>query len=211
MPANRHPDLASVVVHRSPLVTPGSFTRRAGIPVTKPALTLLQLGAVAPELVAGATEDALFSRLVTVAGLWRAVELFADSGRNGAGVLRRLLLARDPSLAPTESTLEDEIVAAIGRQRAAPPVRQHKVAWSGHRSIRLDIAYPPALLDVEGDGMRWHTSIADVRRDRERANFLVASGWAILRYTQAEVRSDAAGVVREIMSVRGTRLRSLAS
>ncbi|MDQ6909503.1 MAG: hypothetical protein M3Z84_01765 [Actinomycetota bacterium] len=206
VPSGRHPRLKGVVIHRSKLWLPAQFTRRGSIPLTKPALTLLHLGAVAPELVAGAAEDALFKRLVTTAGLRRAVEAHGAQGRDGTAVLRHLLLARDPAQAPTESSLEDAIVAVLRRYGLPEPARQYEVAWPGHRRpLRLDTAYPEALVDIEGDGMTWHSGVDDLRRDRERANYLVSRGWVLLRYGWHDVRSRPEGMaaeVRELLVVR---------
>jgi hypothetical protein len=207
VPDRRHPRLHGVTVHRSPLAIPAQLTRRSGIPVTKPALTILSLGAVAPELVQGAAEDALFKKLLKVEGLWHIPNEAGAPGRDGTRVLRRLLLARDPAQAPTESMLEDEIVAILRRYGLPEPVRQHRVPRPGRKPLRLDISYPEVLVDVEGDGLRWHTSTADVRRDRERANYLVANGWVILCFTRDDVRHRPAELAAQVQKVRADRLR----
>lgn len=207
VPHNRHPRLHGVSVHRSKLLLPNDITHRLAIPVMKPAPTILQLGAVAPELVEGAAEDALFRRLLTVPGLWHVVDTAGARGRDGSGVLRDLLLARDPALAPTESTLEDEIVAVLRRYGLPEPVRQHLVPRPAHgRPYKLDISYPEALLDVEGDGLRWHTSTRDAQRDRERANYLTALGWMILRFTCEHVRRRPAELAAQVEQTRRLRL-----
>jgi hypothetical protein len=207
VPPDRQPRLDGVVVHRTKMWTPGQASRRGAIPVTKPALTLLQLGAVAPELVAGAAEDALFKRLVTVRGLWKAIEMYGAQGRDGTAILRRLLMRRDPMQAPTESSLEDAIVAVLRRYGLPEPVRQHEVRWSGHRKpLRLDAAYPHVLVDVEGDGGRWHSGVDDLRRDRERTNYLVSLGWVVLRYGWHDVRSRPALMAAEVNQLLVSRL-----
>lgn len=208
VPRQQCPELHGVIVHRSKRLTPDDITRRAGLPVTKPALTILDLGAVAPELVEGATEDGLFRRLFTVAGLWHALDNAGAQGRGGSGVLRQLLLARDPAQRPTESTLEDEIVSVLRRFGLPEPARQYPVARPGRKPFRLDIAYPEALLDIEGNGLRWHTSMRDVQRDRERANYLTALGWVLLCFTQDDVRRRPAQLASQVADVRSARLRA---
>ncbi|HEX8771121.1 MAG TPA: type IV toxin-antitoxin system AbiEi family antitoxin domain-containing protein, partial [Acidimicrobiales bacterium] len=164
VPGRQRPRLHGVIVHRSALLVPAHVTRRHGIPVTKPALTILDLGAVVPELVEGAAEDALFKKLLRVDGLRRALAEYGAPGRGGTLVLRKLLLARDPLQAPTESRLEDEIVAVLRRFGLPEPVRQHPVPRPGRKPYRLDISYPEVLVDIEGNGQRWHTSTRDIRR-----------------------------------------------
>jgi very-short-patch-repair endonuclease len=207
--ARRHRShIPGVIIHRSELLTPADITRRAGIPLTKPARTILDLGAVAPQLVEGAAEDARFKRLVTVAGLWHIVDTVGAQGRGGSGVLRQLLIARDPGLAPTESALEDAICAVLRRFNLPEPARQHRVARPGRKPLRLDIAYPEALLDIEGDGERWHSGTRDFQRDRERTNYLVAHGWGILRFTWHDVRHRPAELAAQVEAVRAARLRA---
>lgn len=211
IPLHQRPRLSGVVVHRSGLLLPEHVTRRDGIPVAKPALALFQLAAVAPQLLEGAAEDAIFRKLTSITGLWHVLDQIAGPGARGAGVLRALLTARDPALAPTESKLEDEIVAVLRRFHLPEPTRQHPVSRPNGKPIRLDVAYPEALLDIEGDGLRWHLTTRDMQRDRDRANYLVALGWSILRYTRDDVRHRAAELAERVAELRATRLLRAAS
>ncbi|HEX8769834.1 MAG TPA: hypothetical protein VF711_03590 [Acidimicrobiales bacterium] len=150
-----------------------------------------------------------FKELVTIAGLWHIVDTAGAQGRGGSGVLRQLLLARDPALAPTESALEDAICGVLRRFDLPEPARQHPIVRPGRKSLRLDIAYPEALLDIEGDGERWHTSTRDFQRDRERTNDLVAHGWGILCFTWHDVRRRPAELAAQVEAVRSTRLQAV--
>jgi very-short-patch-repair endonuclease len=179
---SRRPMLPGVVVHRRTGIEPVDVTRRSGIPVTTPARTLIDLGAVAPDLVEGALDDAYFRGLVTARRLWAALERAGGRGVRGSRVLRELLSARDPAMAPTESQLELLLVRALRATKAPDPVRQYIVETPTGR-IRLDFAYPDVKLAIEADGLRWHSSRADLQRDRARANQLVQLGWRILTFT----------------------------
>ncbi len=201
-----HRALDGVVVHHAQLLDPRDLAHSVGIPITKPARTLLDLGAVAPGLVQGATEDALVRQMVTIDSLWRAIERTGGRGRRGTAVLRQLLESRDPAQAPTESPLEDEIVEVLRRFGLPDPVRQHEIPRPGRKPLRLDVAYPDVLVDIEGDGLRWHTSTGDAQRDRERANFLVTLGYVILRFTRDDVRRRPAQLAAQVKQVRASRL-----
>jgi hypothetical protein len=88
VPAERCPTLRSVLVHRTGRLDEIDVSRRARIPVTAPARTLLDLGAVVPApVVESALEDALLRRLVTLELVTRTIERLGRPGRNGAGVL----------------------------------------------------------------------------------------------------------------------------
>ncbi len=92
--------LPGVVVHRSTDLHTTRALRCEGIPVTPPARTLVDLGAVVHErVVQWALEAALGRQLVSADDLRSTLEAVGRKGRRGAGVLRRLV----------ESTLDGEL------------------------------------------------------------------------------------------------------
>ena len=195
---NRHVRLSSVVVHRTDTLDPVDVSRRSRIPVTTPARTLLDLGAVAPvEVVESALEDALMRRLVGFELLKRTIERLGGPGRNGAGVLRDLVEERDPATAPTQSQLEDELFRVLRKGGLPEPVRQYNVG-----GVLLDAAYPEVRLGIEADSRIWHGGRLDVQRNSDKANVLLAHGWRVLHFTWGDVRRRSAyvvaGVAREL-------------
>ena len=190
----RRPELRGVLVHRTDRLDRIDASRRLRIPVTTPARTLLDLGAVAPALVVeAALEDALMRRLVSFALLTATLERLGGPGRNGAGVLRALVEERDPATAPTQSALEDALVRVLRRGGLPEPVRQHEVG-----GVRLDIAYPDVRLGIEADSRIWHGGRVDVQRNSDKANLLLARGWRVLHFTTADIRRRAAYVVDSV-------------
>lgn len=179
VPATRCPTLESVIVHRTDRLDSVDISHRRRIPVTTPARTLLDLGAVAPvDVVESALEDALLRRLVSFALLTATLERLGGPGRNGAGVLRALVGERDPATAPTQSVLEDRLFRVLRQGGLPKPVRQYEVA-----GVRLDGAYPHMRLGLEADSRIWHGGRLDVQRNTEKANVLLAHGWWVLRFT----------------------------
>lgn len=180
----RRSELPGVIGHATRQLDAIDVTTRLAIPVTTPARTLVDLGAVAPvEVVEGALEDALHRRLVTRSWLERTLTRGCAPGRDGAGTLRRLLLDRPVDRRPTESTLEDEIVRIIRRAGLPEPVRQHPVGrW------RIDVSYPDDRIAIEGQSMGWHAGRADLQRDCDKFNLLVALGWRLLLFTWDDAR-----------------------
>jgi very-short-patch-repair endonuclease len=193
------PTLPGVIVHRTTTIAPIDLTKQSAIPVTAPARTLIDLGAVAPDLVEAALDDAFFRGLVTARRVWAALERAGGRGSRGSGVLRRLLEARDPALAPTESELELLVVRALRDARAPEPVRQYVVETPNGR-IRLDFAYPDVKLAIEADGLRWHASRSDLQRDRARRNQLVHFGWRVLTFTWDDLTRRPAEVAAAVLS-----------
>jgi very-short-patch-repair endonuclease len=192
--ADRHRPLRGVVVHRTRELDAVDISRVRRIPVTTPARTLLDLGAVAPaEVVEPALEDALMRRMVTFKLLLNTLERLGGSGRNGAGVLRALVEERDPATAPTQSMLEDLLYRVIRRGGLPAPVRQYEVA-----GVRLDGAFPHVRLGIEADSRVWHGGRLDVQRNATKANILLAHGWRVLRFTWFDLTRRAGYVVGSI-------------
>jgi len=188
------PSLLSVTVHRTDRLDPADVSRACRVPVTSPARTLLDLGAVSPAwVVEPALEDALMRGLVTFPLLTATLARLCGPGRRGAGVLRRLVHERDPATAPTESVLEDRLLTVLRRAGLPEPVRQHRVG-----GVRLDFAYPEVRLGIEADSRIWHGARTDVQRNSDKANVLVARGWRVLHFTWSDVRLRADHVLGEV-------------
>jgi very-short-patch-repair endonuclease len=179
VPATRCPTLRAVTIHRTDRLDDIDVCHRKRIPVTTPARTLLDLGAVLPvEMVEPALEDALMRRLVTFRLLTNTLERLAAPGRNGVGVLRALVEERDPATAPSQSMLEDLLFRVLRRGGLPAPARQYEVG-----GVYLDGAYPLIRLGLEADSRIWHGGRLDVQRNTDKANVLLAHGWRVLRFT----------------------------
>ena len=184
VPGTACPTLRSVVVHRTGRLEPIDVSRCWRIPVTTPARTLLDLGAVLEvEGVESALEDALMRRLVTFELLGRTLSRLGGPGRRGAGVLRGLIEERDPATAPTQSVLEDGLMRVLRQGGLPEPVGQYEVG-----GVRLDFAYPHLRLGIEADSRIWHGGRLDVQRNSDKGNVLVARGWRVLHFTWGDVR-----------------------
>lgn len=191
IPGTRRPELRrSVVVHRAQRLDRCDVSRRGGIPLATPALTLLGLAAVAPDKVEMALEDALLRGLVSMPWLAQSADRLGGSGRRGAALLQRLVTERDPDAAPTESVLEDVILQLLREAGLPEPVRQFRVG-----RVRIDLAYPAVRLGIEADSRRWHGGRLDVQRNSAKANLLVRHGWRILHFGWADARDTPAALV----------------
>jgi very-short-patch-repair endonuclease len=170
-----------------------------GIPTTNVSRTLLDLGAVTgQEVVESALDDALRRGLTSLPRLRWWLEQLGGRGRRGAGVLRTLLMERDPKTAPPESVLEARLVRLLRRARLPEPTRQFEVREQGELLARVDLAYPDVHLAIEADGYRYHSGRAAWQRDLERRNRLTSRGWRIIHVTWADIISGAQDVVTEI-------------
>lgn len=186
------------IVHRVRVLPRSDVTVVDGIPATTVARTLLDLAATRPEgLVEIALDDALHRRLVTVSQLQR---LAGRERLRGAPALRRLIAARPAGAAVPESPLETRFVQ-LARQFGLPePVRQHPITIGGRR-MRLDYAYPGAMVAIENDSYRFHDGRRSWQSDRERRNLLTAAGWRVLQITWGDVTAHPADTANRIRSL----------
>ena len=201
-----------LVVHESKAMQPGTFTDVDGIPVTTPEVTLLMLGAlVSPLVVEMALDKGLNKGLVTFDSTQVVVDRMGRRGRNGAGVLRTILQARDPNRAPSESEMETLLLKVLRDNGLPAPVPQYEV-YDGDRFVaRVDAAYVDAQIAIEYESVQEHAGRRGLERDNPRRNALVAINWKPLGATHADVRNGGGALTASILRCVGGDLRLLAS
>ena len=201
---NHQPLHDGVIVHRLADLFPHAIGRRRGFRVTKPARTIVDLGAVLPVfMVQRALDEALSMRLTTWDGLERAVLSVARRGRAGVGAVRELLLERCPEPKEVLSVLERLANRMVRDYHLARPELQYNVVENGHFLGRPDFVWAAARLAVEVDGYRAHSSLEAFQRDRTRQNALVRAGWRVLRYTWYDIKHRPEAVAAEIAAELG--------
>jgi hypothetical protein len=164
-------------VHRSAV----EGVRRDGIPVTRPARTIVDLaGVVGADVLEEAVDDVLCRRLC------RLDELTAPAGRRGSAALRAVLEAWNGDALP-DGVAEMRVVRALVGAGLPQPVRQHEIRSGGNLIARVDLAYPADRLAVELDGFRWHAGRGPFRSDRLRRNRIEAVGWRLLETAPEDV------------------------
>jgi hypothetical protein len=173
-------------VHRAPLHR-DDRARCAGIAVTSPARTLVDLAAgLPPRALRRAVGRAQSLRLVSVRQIVAALER-AGPWR-GRGALARIL-ATGP--APTRSELEDVVLDLIVSGGLEPPVVNGGLVLEGRRIVP-DFRWPAERLVLEADGAAWHDHRIAREDDAERQALLEDHGERVLRVTweQAIARPD---------------------
>jgi very-short-patch-repair endonuclease len=199
----RAPKLTGVELHWSAPLAAVDRSRIGIIPVTGPALTLLHLAAVAPQLVEGALDDALVRRLVTLGALERLLER-AGRGRAGTTLLRQLVRVRRAGQRPTESELEDDFVDLLRRHQLPIPARQHEATLADGKAARFDFAEATQRIDFEIDGDRNHAGYLDRLDDADRDAAAEQAGWVVHRFTTEQIRQRPSEVA---ITVRALQLR----
>lgn len=192
-----------LVVHETKVLEPHDVTVVDGIPVTTIERTLLDLGAVRhPLTVERAVETALRKELTSLPDLRATVRRLGRPGRNGAGVLRRIIDPRDPHRRLTESTMEMKLLQVIRTHGLPEPVTQFEIRERGVLVARVDAAYPDLRIALEYESLDWHTGNAALIRDSARRNAIVALGWRPIAVTVEDLRSGGQVVCGQIVRMR---------
>jgi hypothetical protein len=196
-------------LHRTNYLPSHHIVTRDGCRLTDVARTLFDAGAVVgPWIVSKGVDKAIRLGLVTPEMLKGRLAEHGGPGRNGCGVLRKVLAERDVLADRSESSLEDLMIRTCWKGRLPRPVAQYEVYCNG-RTRRLDFAYPHIKLDVEGDGFGAHGSRQAFEDDRERDADLIADGWMVLRFTWRQVRDRPEWVIERIRQAYEQRSATL--
>lgn len=172
-------------------------TKRAGIPVTTPARTLIDLADVAPlRTLERAVDEAEFLRL-------DCTGLAPKNGRAGRGRLLRVLAEHRPGSTRTRSQLEELFIALCDRYHLPRP--EVNVCIEGYE---CDFVWREQRLIVETDGAAAHGTTAAMKRDPERDADLMVAGWRVWRLTYERVLREPEAVAKQLvrLGVRPARL-----
>jgi very-short-patch-repair endonuclease len=195
VPAERHPEHRDGIrVHRRTPMPP--VTECRGIAVVEPIYALLDVAVSWPrDGLQTAINEA--DRL----GLLRfdaAVQLLDGlAGRRGVKNLRRALRAH----VVTDSDLERRFLRLVKQAGLSMPQTQTVIC-----GLRVDFYWAELRLVVETDGLTYHRTPAQQARDRRRDQILTAAGLTPLRFTNAQVRRDAATVIATLTAVAKRQL-----
>jgi very-short-patch-repair endonuclease len=114
--------------------------------------------------------------------------------RPGATRLRSLLDSH--TFAPTDSALERRFLRLARAAGLPRPLTQAQV-----NGFRVDFYWPRLGLVVETDGLRYHRTPAQQRRDRLRDQVHTAAGLTTLRFAATQVRHESSRVQRTLAVV----------
>ena len=197
VPSRADPRRPGLVVHRRRLQAPRNVTRKHGIPVTTPIVTLVDIAtSLGREQLEAAINEADKRDLVDPEALRGG--LGEPPRWPGVAVLRGTLDRRTFTL--TDSELERRFLPLVRRAGLPPPQTQ---VWVN--GFKVDFYWPELGLVVETDGLRYHRTPAQQARDRVRDQAHAAAGLACLRFTHAQVTFEPGHVVRTLAAVAVTR------
>ena len=188
-------------VHRRRGLQEADTTRHHGIPVTSPICTLIDLAADSRHGLEAAINEADRLGLTDPEALRASLD--AMSPRPGVGVLRDLLDRQTFSF--TRSELERRFKKLA--QEAGLPAPQTCVEVNG---FEVDFYWPEIPLIVETDGLTYHRTPTQQRRDRIRDQAHATADVPHLRFTHAQIR-DEPGYVKRTLAGTVARIRARAA
>lgn len=186
IPARGPRKIARLVIHRRNTLTDDDVTRRQGIPVTSPTCTLIDLAAeINRDALEAAVNEADRLNLVDPETLRTALDDTAP--RPGVGVLRDLLDRQTFTFSRSELERRFRPLA----REAGLPDPQTCVAVNG---FEVDFYWPELPLIVETDGLRYHRTPTQQKKDLLRDQAHTLARIPRLRFTHAQVRDEPAYV-----------------
>ncbi len=191
VPGRRTRCHAGIDAHTSTTLQAGAdVTVVDAIPCTTIARTLLDLAAVVavPALERALQQAELLQRLD---GRALTDQLERNPRHPGAARLRAGLALYEPGTAPTESPLEDLLVAVCRAAGVAPPDRQVYIdPGDGDAVPRVDFAWRAQRLVLETDGAGSHRTRRSFEDDRRRDQRLTLAGWRVVRVTHRQLTAE---------------------
>ena len=207
VPHGRYP--ANPVARTFQTVAMPAATLVAGLPVASVERILVDVSRlVRPKKLESLVELARAAERTNPVRLRREHLRLARSGRKGIAQMGALLTQYEEGPTPPRSELEARLDAALAR---VPATAVHEAPLPGREwsNERVDRRFDePRRLIVEGDGRRYHTRLADFRRDRERDRVALRHGYPTMRYAYEDLVEDEDAVVEEILDVLGISERS---
>ncbi len=202
IPKGRRSRFDGAIIHRSVDICPSDVDiSEGGLRVTSLSRSLVDSGLVFPEHeVRRMVDHAITDGIVGRRQLWILRRRVAKQGRNGCGILGRVLLSLPKVSELLESGPEVLLARIIHEYRLPEPWYQHPVVHAG-RTFRLDAAYPRVKAFIEVDGSAWHSSPDQIAADDGRQNSLVAAGWRPIRFTYSDLRDHPSRVARTIKRI----------
>lgn len=183
-----------------------------GLACTQASRALIDLVmCVAPNAAERWLDWAFHKHIITASDLRAAVDLHdrartpiwrSESGRATARSLTRLRKALRYAEGGTRSEAE-RVLRELLKHHG---IEGFESDWpvspvgGGPPAARLDFAHPGARIAIEVDGRAFHSSSEAFESDRQRQNWLVSSGWTVLRFTWSMLKSDRTSVVAQIQA-----------
>jgi len=177
-------------VHRRPSLQGGWYGLYEGIPITTPVQTLIDLATRhdTPRMERAMNEADRLG-LVRTHDLRKAL----DQHPGEPGVARLRAIIDRATFRYTRSELERAFLPLV--RKAGLPTPRTSVYVNKYE---VDFHFPDLGLVIETDGLTYHRTPAEQRKDRERDQAHTAAGLTQLRFSHGQIKYEPAGVIRTL-------------
>ena len=210
VPHGTHARIAGAVVHETRDLWLVETMLIDNLIVTTPARTLLDLAGSGTGFgrLAAALDHGVTHRQLRYRDVQAELSAQARPGKPGIRLLTKVLDSRLGD-GVKQSELERKHFDLYDRFGGPRPVPQWP--YPGRELVPgcADAGFPDALLAVETDGRKWHTRVADLKRDHHRDAEAARAGVQVLRLLYEDVVGDPEGTWQLVQETRRTRLRQL--
>jgi very-short-patch-repair endonuclease len=194
--------LPTVRVHHLKRLPDRELRRYAGLPITSPSLTILDLaGVLRQEELSEALNEARVQRLLTDADLRSTLR--SHPTRSGANTLAKLLKSeRGPRV--LRSKAERIALQVLREHDLEPDESDYPIG-----PYRVDFFYRLERLVVEVDGYAFHSTRKRFVHDRRRSAYLASRGFQLFPLTWDDLhggRANAMDLLRRTLEERGRLL-----
>lgn len=177
----------NAVVHRSDTLEPIDRCTVGGVPALSPTRTLIDLARwYSSAELAAALDSGIRNGLISEELLHRRAMALRSQGRYGLPLLAEVIAGHEVTRGG-HSWLEREYLRLLDAAGLPRPDLQQILTRARDRLVRVDCRFPGTNVVVELLGYRYHRSRADMSRDAQRANALMAAGFRPYQFTYEHI------------------------
>jgi hypothetical protein len=187
VPFTGRPTSPLATVHRSRTLHSSHAAKRAGLPRTNLARTIIDLSEVLePKALELAFDSALRQQADLRIWVLRVLKGWPRRGHHGIATLRALLAERSAAL---DSALEVKVRRLIRSAGLPAPRAGVEVVDGGQHIAKLDFAWPTNTPRVAlmAHGAKFHVNTSRWRRDLEQSSELSGLNWRVVQTTAEEI------------------------
>ena len=201
----RAPAVQGATIRRTRVLPPGDVERVDGVPTLAVPRLTVELCGVITDVDFVATLDDLLGR--GAPELREEVHARAVQLRPGRKAVGRLVELTEPAAATAFRSWLERAAADLFTRSALPPAAWNvELLDAGGRLVGIgDAVWARERVVVELDGLRFHGSADQRRRDNRKDRRLGALGWIVLRYTWLDVTQCPDVVAAEVREVLARR------
>jgi very-short-patch-repair endonuclease len=196
VPSDRRVRRCDFTVRRVRDLTRSDVTTVDGVPCLSVTRTLIALASVVPvSVLEDCLDVALRRNLTNVVRLRKRIRELGTGGRRGLRVLAGMVEDRRGGVHDTE--LEKQFMAVLRKYKMPMPEYHPKVELDGH-VYEPDFIYRAARVFIETDGMKGHSTRAELDEQDRRQNAFVKAGWRPMRFTWSDVTESGLQLCKDL-------------